>query len=61
MLLIIALAGLFVSISIGYACARSIMVAGWQLWTWLAMMIVVIGALLLGVGRPPKIVVGNWR
>jgi 4-amino-4-deoxy-L-arabinose transferase-like glycosyltransferase len=61
MFLIIALGGLFVSISIGYAYALSITVAGWQLWTWMATVIVVIGALLMAAGHPPKIVVGNWR
>jgi 4-amino-4-deoxy-L-arabinose transferase-like glycosyltransferase len=59
--LIIALGGLFISISIGYTYALSINVGGWQLWTWLVTIIIVIGALLMAAGRPPEIVIVNWR
>ena len=61
MFLFVALGGLFVSFSIGFAYALHISVAGWQLWTWLLTVIVVIGALLMGAGRPPSITVLDWR
>jgi len=59
--LLVALGGLFVSISIGYAYALSITVGGWQLWTWLITIVIVMGALLMAAGRPPEIVIVNWR
>ena len=53
MQLIVALACLVVSISIGYVYAREIWVVGWQLWTWLITVLIIVVALLSGAGRPP--------
>lgn len=61
MQLVMLLVGLIVSISIGYLYSRSVMVAGWQLWTWLVTVFFVLGGLLAAVGRPPKLTLARWR
>jgi hypothetical protein len=53
MVWLLAVAGLLISASIGYAYARSIWVDGWQLWTWLICVVLVVAGLLVGAGRPP--------
>ncbi len=52
MQLVVALACLFVTASIGFTYARDIGVAGWQLWTWLVSVVVAVSVLLAGSGRP---------
>ncbi len=53
MQLIVALACLAVTVSIGYTYANHIQVVGWQLWTWLVSVLIAALALLAGAGRPP--------
>ena len=49
--IIVALACLFVSISIGYAYANEIFVQGWQLWVWLICCVIIV-AFLIPPSRP---------
>ncbi len=46
MQLVVGLACALITISIGYGYARTVWVEGWQLWTWMACVIVVVVALL---------------
>ena len=46
MQVIVGLTGALLSVSIGYSYARAIWVAGWQLWTWFVVVVVVVLALL---------------
>jgi 4-amino-4-deoxy-L-arabinose transferase-like glycosyltransferase len=52
MQVIVALATVIVSISIGYLYAHEIFVEGWQLWTWLLTVVIVCGVLLSWPERP---------
>lgn len=46
MQIIVGLTGMFVSLSLGYAFVDTSWVDGWQLWTWLITVLVVVAALL---------------
>jgi 4-amino-4-deoxy-L-arabinose transferase-like glycosyltransferase len=59
--LLVAVGGFFITLSIGYAYALSITVAGWQLWSWLVTIIIVISALLMAAGRPSNLPIFDWR
>jgi hypothetical protein len=61
MVLVVALACLLVSVSIGYVYAREIWVSGWQLWTWLITVFIILSTLLSGAGRPKLTASHRWR
>ena len=52
MQVVVALAGVLVSISLGYLYAHEIFVEGWQLWTWLITVALVSGILISWRERP---------
>jgi 4-amino-4-deoxy-L-arabinose transferase-like glycosyltransferase len=60
MQIIVGATGMIISISLGYIFAGSSFVDGWQLWTWLVTIIVLIAALVPFSFRP-KIKVAVWH
>jgi len=60
MQLIVGITGMFVSLSLGYVYAQSSFVVGWQLWTWLVTIVVLVAA-LLPISYRPRIKVALWH
>ncbi len=60
MQVVVSVTAVFISISVGYIYVGELMVAGWQLWSWL-LVCTTITLILIGNRLPTKFSIPNWQ